>query len=247
MIEIYKDYKITIVQDEDASMDNCNDNIFLVYDHRNFSVEKEHFNCREIFDYLNYPEKPEFTNLVDKAISMNEEDPEEYAIAVLENWENNKPEDYSEYHIWTVYAYIHSGIVLSLETTSYPFTDRWDVSTTGFVLAKKDAFINATTSKHLTKEEVEKHAKILIEVWNIYLSGDVLMYTIEKPISYIKIKKQDFNIITNSASSNYKAIENISKEEIEYEHVDSCGRFFNSEEELLTKCKQIIDNLCNTL
>ena len=50
----YKGYRIKIRQDEGCQSpdDWGNDDIFLVYDHREFDVRREGFKPEDIFDYL---------------------------------------------------------------------------------------------------------------------------------------------------------------------------------------------------
>lgn len=51
----YRGYKIDIIQDDicqDPQTDDNNDDIFMVYDHRNFTVKKEGFNPENIFNNL---------------------------------------------------------------------------------------------------------------------------------------------------------------------------------------------------
>lgn len=134
--ENYKGYTINIHQDLDSESPDkwCNEDAFLVYEHRDFTVKREGFNPRDIFD------------------SREEE--------LL----------YDGYRSFTVNAYIHSGVSLSLRRDQYPFTDRWDVSTTGFVMVKYKK------GKH--DKYYYKIAESIIEEWNTYLSGNVYGYEI---------------------------------------------------------------------
>lgn len=75
------------------------------------------------------------------------------------------------YHIFPVHAYIHSGVALSLSRDSYPFTDRWDVSTCGVILLAK--------SEWKRKDKAWKFAQGMIESWNTFLSGDVYGVVVE--------------------------------------------------------------------
>jgi len=68
------------------------------------------------------------------------------------------------YHAFPVYAYIHSGVSLSLGKSEYPFTDPWDVSFKGFALIRQ--------------AKGQKMAEGLIESWNAYLSGNVYGYQV---------------------------------------------------------------------
>lgn len=77
---------------------------------------------------------------------------------------------YNGYYAFPVYAYIHSGVALSLSRDSYPFTDRWDVSTTGFMLVKRQ-------KGTYTENKAFEIAEACIKSWNIYLSGEVYGYS----------------------------------------------------------------------
>ena len=76
---------------------------------------------------------------------------------------------YDGYWVFTLYAYIHSGVALSLGRNTYPFTDGWDVSTTGFVLVRRD---KGTWSEN----KAYKVAQSIVDEWNMFLSGDVYGY-----------------------------------------------------------------------
>jgi hypothetical protein len=79
------------------------------------------------------------------------------------------------YHLFTVYAYIHTGVALSLSNEVYPFDDQWDVSNCGFVMIKKGSGIR----NH------RKAAQALIEEYNDILSGNVYGYQITFNGNYI--------------------------------------------------------------
>jgi len=141
-----------------------NTDIFLVYDHRQFDVRREGFHPNAIFDHLQAKEwidkhKPE---------TINESlETESYFEDINGNYE--------EYWIFGVDAYIHSGVHLSLSNTKdYP-DRRWDVSTTGYILADKKEFKN--------EEMARNAAECLIDTWNQYISGDVWGYQIVKEIT----------------------------------------------------------------
>lgn len=131
-------YLIKIEQDEQPQSpdDWGNDDAFVVYDHRQFSVERKGFVPREIFDETN--EKGEMM--------------------------------YDGHFVFVLYAYIHSGVALSVGGHNFPDA-RWDVSTTGFVLIKKNEHIT-------TEEEALKLAESIVSEWNDYLSGNVYGYQI---------------------------------------------------------------------
>lgn len=131
----YKGFEIEICYDTDPqSPDHWdNDDLFLVYDHRQFSVKRDGFNPYKIY----------------------------------EHYQETKKLFYDGYYVFPLYAYIHSGVSLSLGRSGYPFTDRWDVSSTGFILVKR---MKGWTWK---KKQALKAAESLVEEWNQYLSGEV--------------------------------------------------------------------------
>ena len=77
-----------------------------------------------------------------------------------------------EYFIYPLYAYIHSGVSLSINNEIYPFNDRWDSGQIGLAFCKKD--INADP-------DPIKLLQGLITEWNYYLSGAVYGYQITDP------------------------------------------------------------------
>ncbi len=91
---------------------------------------------------------------------------------IFEHMTTTKKNFYKGYHVFVLYAYIHSGVALSVLNDAYPFNDRWDVSTTGFILVKKQ---KGTYTRRMAIESAMGEVKI----WNIYLSGDVYGYNSE--------------------------------------------------------------------
>lgn len=133
----YRGCNIEVIYDESSFTpdDNGDDEVFLVYDHRQFCVERKGFEPRDIFD--------------------------------------NGKSMYKGYHVFVCYAYIHSGVALSVGSHNFPDA-RWDVSSTGYVLIKKEK------GWSWTKEKALKLAEGLVEEWNQYLSGDTYGYNIEE-------------------------------------------------------------------
>lgn len=91
---------------------------------------------------------------------------------IFESMQTGK-KTYDGYWFFPVYAYIHSGVSLSLGRNKYPFTDRWDVSFKGFILVKcmKGSWWN--------QDKAYESAEGLIDEWNQYLGGEVYGYTSE--------------------------------------------------------------------
>jgi hypothetical protein len=132
----YRKFKINIIQDElyNSEMLNEDDDIFLLYYHRDFWVTKKGFEKQPSKEMLN-------------------------------DW-------LTDYHFIPVYAYIHSGVALSLGNSKYPFNDQWDVSCCGCILIDKKC------SDFEIKENRDKAAQAMIDEWNSVLSGEVYGYQI---------------------------------------------------------------------
>ena len=140
----YKGYYYNIIQDEYVESPDTweNTDLFLVYDHRQFCVERDGFDIDCIISYINPDGYLSFPSYI----------------------------DYSNYYIFPVYAYIHSGVSLSLNS----FSCNWDTSMRGFVLVDKNSF------KNITDDKAKEYAEDLITTWNKYLSGEVYVYEIYK-------------------------------------------------------------------
>lgn len=78
------------------------------------------------------------------------------------------------YFYFPVYAYIHSGVSLSLGRNFIAPGEHlnWDVSFKGFVMVKRQKGV-------WTREQAYKLAQGTIQTWNQYLSGDVYGYNSE--------------------------------------------------------------------
>lgn len=138
----YRGIDIEIIPDDNAQSpdDWLNDDTFLVYDHRDFSVKREGFEPREIHEAR----------------------------------QEGKHKLYDGYWVFPVDAYIHSGVALSLANeTNFP-DRRWDVSTTGFALVKRQKGWTWTEAK------ARKVARSIVDEWNDYLSGNVYGWSVAK-------------------------------------------------------------------
>lgn len=69
-----------------------------------------------------------------------------------------------DYWYFSVFAYIHSGVVFSLS----PFSCRWDSGCCGYFAVKRPS----KGGEWKTQKEFLKYAKVLIEVLNRHVSGD---------------------------------------------------------------------------
>jgi hypothetical protein len=118
---------------------------------------------------------------------------------------------YNGYFIFPLYAYIHSGVALSVGDHNFPDA-RWDVSMTGFVLVKR-------VKGMYTSDKAFKLAEAITEEWNQYLSGDVYGYKIYD-MTGADIEEDD---------------------ECEGEFVDSCWGFYGEEENCMTEATGIVE------
>lgn len=131
----YKGHTIKIYYDDDPQSPDewGNDDVFLVYEHRDFCIKRPGFDPEEIFETF------------------------------------QKKNMFEGFHIFPVYAYIHSGVALSLGRNTYPFTCPWDTSFKGFALVKRQ-------KGYWKREKAFEIAQSLIKEWNQCLSGEVFGY-----------------------------------------------------------------------
>ncbi len=144
---IYRRFEIEIINDADFGMspdDLCdNHDAFLVYDHRDFTVQRKYYDPTDIYNQL---VEKKGSNLINGA---------EWAFPV--------------------YAYIHSGVALSLGRSTYPFNDRWDVSFRGFAIVRR---VKGWT---WTRKKALEVAESVVTEWNDYLSGNIWSFSITHP------------------------------------------------------------------
>ena len=219
----YKGYRIRIVQDEDYQSPNDwgNEDLFLVYDHRQFLVERKGFSPSRIYDYMWAKEQVDDNNDSD---GDYKEEMESYS-------------EYEAYWIFPVDAYIHSGVHLSLANTrDYP-DRRWDVSTSGYVLAKKECWKDV--------EDAYKVAESLIEEWNQCLSGEIYGFVVEKPNTTYTISKENVDTMITSGMFTSEEFFSSCEEDVDWEQVDSCWGYYGDPEEsgCLSEARSVIDNL----
>ena len=219
---IYKDYKIRVVYDETSESpdDWQNSDIFLVYEHTRFTVRRDGFKPRDIYDYI---------------MSLCHPD-DEFDV-----------EDYSDYYIYPVEAYIHSGVSLSLfeGTTS----SNWDSSVSGYILIKKSYVLkypNIISDQDKTDKAYEL-ANALIKEWNQYLFGEVYGYIIEKPDIIYSITKKKFDRLL--LENDLATLESEFDIDNNWEEIDSCWGFYGDPEDsgLIDDAKSTIDYECGKI
>lgn len=221
----YKGYKIKIRQDEDCESPNDweDENLFLVYDHRQFHVGRKGFEPRNIYEYLEIKKQIIKYKNTPGPIEELEDDLKGYF-------------DYeSQYWIFPVDAYIHSGVHISLANTKdYP-DRRWDVSTTGYILVERETWNNF--------DDAVEAAEGLIKEWNYCLSGEVYGFIIEKPNKTYTFDEKDFIKISQTRSIDREELINICDIEDEWEEIDSCWGYYGEPEEsgLLDEARSVIN------
>lgn len=83
-----------------------------------------------------------------------------------------------KYYVFPLFAYIHSGVALSLGNTDYPFDCQWDGGQIGFVFCARDEW-KYRNRKVKGCNGARNYAEGMVTEWNSYLSGDVWGYVIE--------------------------------------------------------------------
>jgi hypothetical protein len=177
----YKGYQIDVFVDDFPETPNDWDGPLLIYDHRDFNVGPKGFSVKAVAEYLklasqyenvSFDLKDEFNRLDnihdDRELTEEEEDRFEELDDLI-----GLREDYGQYTIFPVFAYIHSGVALSLSNSTYPFTDRFDTSCAGFILVEDHS--------DQTDTSAFQQAKSAISEWNIILRGEVYRYEIIDP------------------------------------------------------------------
>ena len=215
----YKGYRIKIRQDDNYESPNDwdDEDLFLVYDHRQFYVKRKGFEPSRIFDYLHAKSQVDDDN-----------DPEGDYQEEMDSYA-----EYNDYWIFPVDAYIHSGVHISLANTKdYP-DRRWDVSTSGYILVERETWNNF--------DDAVEAAEGLIKEWNYYLSGEVYGFIIEKPNTIYSITKEKFDKL--KFENDLATLESEFDIEDEWEEVDSCWGYYGEPEEsgLLDEARSVID------
>lgn len=98
----------------------------------------------------------------------------------------NEPEDYNDYFIFPVFAYIHSGVFLSLTHNG----DMWDTSMKGYVLISKKKL-----REDMSEDLARNYADDLLKIWNCYLSGDVYAFKIYTKITCNHCNHETFELV----------------------------------------------------
>lgn len=213
----YKGYKIKIRESAlGESPDDWEDEgIFLVYDHRQFCIQREGFDPINIHEFL----------ITDES----------------ELWEGHR---YHEYWIFPVEAYIHSGVSLSLFTGTKQCRWDSSVAGY-ILVKKDLLKGSSKHEEDLTLEKATKYAENLLKTWNQYLSGEVYGFIIEKPNATYSISKGEFVTLCITGTFSSEAFLQVAEEDTDWEEIDSCWGYYGEPEEsgLLNEARMVIDAL----
>lgn len=100
-----------------------------------------------------------YSNLKDYAIHPSEE-----------KYERGVAERHKGSFVFPIYAYIHSGIALSLDCDAYPFNDKWDAGLAGFAVTSGDS-----------EEEAKQKLQEYIDAYNdVVGSGLYSVYIVDE-------------------------------------------------------------------
>lgn len=80
----------------------------------------------------------------------------------------------SDYWVFPVHAYIHSGIALSLTGKGYPFNDRWDSGVLGYLAVRRPS----RGGEWRTRKAFLTYASVAVETLADYWNGQCFGYEI---------------------------------------------------------------------
>lgn len=178
--------RVSIYQDEDyqnTPEEWSSDSVFLVAEHRQFHVSHQG--------------KRAMTSPCDALAKYECDDEHEHGPGCPHEGHID-PDIERDYHVFLLYAYIHSGVHLTLGCL---FEDResgrwesrgdpggWDSSTLGLVFAARSEWPDVV--------EASDAAEALVKEWNDTLSGNVYGYVVERAMRY---RHETFNADGSSA------------------------------------------------
>ena len=207
---------LRVIHDSNAESPDTweNKDVFLVYDHREFTIKREGFEPRALYDYLQF-------------CSENKKLGEELFSK------------FGKYYIFPVAAYIHGDITLKL-TDSFA-VEGFDTSVTGFVLVEKKRE-SRTGVFYATEEQAKKWAEGLIETWNVYLSGEIYGFRVLKKqdiaerLTALIIEQFDATKYLDEQGRSFTQTmvqdvlsKNLDTSSIELEELDACWGFYGSD------------------
>lgn len=235
------DYKLEIIQDDDAESPNewDNEDVFLVYNHREFTVKKDGFEPQHIHQHLKAKEGVDYYN----EILKNKDSLNSQQLEDLGYYKHDYVPEYEKYYIFPVEAHIHSGVSLSL-TDNFE-KQGFDTSVAGFVLVSKvEAISSLEYQKGEPEDLAEEWAEALIETWNTYLMGDVYGFRLYKADKRYSISADNFqNLINSGHGFDEHTRDEYFNTEIEWEEIDSCYGFYGNNIKTNGILEHIDDNI----
>lgn len=162
------------------------DDIFLVYDHPDFEVRSDKIDKDDLYELFTREEENHLRDEVrDKEMEKEEESEKEYdeeKQAKMQKEIDELEEEIEdlagkrlerEYYIFPVYAYIHSGVYLSLSNSAQGGGYMsWDTSLKGTIFADKNQFES--------EKDARQEAENIINDWNKILREEVFQVKIEE-------------------------------------------------------------------
>jgi hypothetical protein len=88
--------------------------------------------------------------------------------------------------IWTVYAYEHGAITISLGSGGNPYTCPWDSGTLGFIAITKDSWELVMGDEPYTEERGEKMARADVDEYDAYLNNYYKQIIIEQDGEFVE-------------------------------------------------------------
>jgi len=89
-------------------------------------------------------------------------------------------DDWGVLGIWTVYAYEHGAITISLGDGGNPFTCRFDSGALGFIAITKDSWAGQFPDTPYTEEKGRKQVEHEVTDYDAHINGYYAYYTVEK-------------------------------------------------------------------
>lgn len=192
--ETHANCRIEIFRDDDAdSPDGWENDVFLVANHRDFTVRREGWTVNaETIERHTAPDEPrprrwdaQYREDFAERPSWEFANKLGYADDCLRERQAAWDERVANAKRWflaPLEAYIHSGVRLALVCEHREFPDRrWDVSRLGYVVVDRKALGEA--GEPADDAGCLEVAKELVEDWNTYLEGRVFGYSVKHVFS----------------------------------------------------------------
>jgi hypothetical protein len=199
-----KNYKLVVEQDVDSESPNKwgNEDMFLVYDHRQFTVPRDGFKPENIYVHL-----------------------------LKDGRENEIFDNYYIYPVAAyIHSGIALSLTNSFERQGFDTSVKGFVLVEKESLEDECYKDWLSTNKSDYYKLAKYQAEGLIETWNQYLSGDVYNFTLHKANKRYSISADNFQNLIDSGHGFDDYIRNeYFTEEIEWNQIDSCSGFYGDD------------------